>query len=115
MASEFQRSDPKSGGSIVAWGSSSCGQCEVPPPNAGFLALAAGGLHSLGLKGYPRGDLNCDGVVNYDDIDRFVLALSDPAGYAAGYPDRRRLNGDCNCDGFVDFDDISAFVAILSR
>ncbi|KPJ66117.1 MAG: hypothetical protein AMJ43_09125 [Coxiella sp. DG_40] len=38
------------GGSIVAWGSNGYGQCNVPSPNTGFAAIAAGGYHSLGLK-----------------------------------------------------------------
>ncbi len=37
-------------GSIVAWGSNSFGQTDVPAPNADFIAVAAGGFHSLGLK-----------------------------------------------------------------
>jgi hypothetical protein len=61
-----------------------------------------------------RGDLNCDGVVNFDDINPFVLALSDPAGYQAAFPNCHILNGDCNGDGYVDCDDINPFVAILS-
>jgi hypothetical protein len=61
------------------------------------------------------GDLNCDGVVDFDDINPFVLALSDPAGYAAQYPNCNILNGDCNADGVVNFDDINAFVALLGR
>jgi hypothetical protein len=60
------------------------------------------------------GDLNCDGVVNFDDINPLVLALSDPAGYQAAYPDCNILNADCNADGVVNFDDINPFVAILS-
>ena len=60
------------------------------------------------------GDLNCDGVVNFDDINPFVLALSDPAGYQAAFPNCHILNRDCNGDGYVDFDDINPFVAILS-
>jgi hypothetical protein len=63
---------------------------------------------------YERGDLNCDGVINFDDIDPFVLALSDPANYQAAYPYCDLLNADCNGDGAVDFDDIDAFVALLS-
>lgn len=40
-----------SGGSIVAWGTTNGrGQCDVPSPNAGFVAVAAGGLHGLGLQ-----------------------------------------------------------------
>ena len=37
-------------GSIVAWGDNWAGQCNVPPPNTNFVAVAAGGSHSLGLK-----------------------------------------------------------------
>ncbi len=37
-------------GSIVGWGDNSAGQCSVPAPNTGFVAVAAGGLHSLGVK-----------------------------------------------------------------
>ncbi len=60
------------------------------------------------------GDLNCEGIVNLGDINPFVLALSDPAAYAATYPDCQITNGDCNGDGLVDFDDINAFVALLA-
>jgi hypothetical protein len=60
------------------------------------------------------GDLNCDGAVNFDDINPFVLTLSDPAGYEAAYPDCDIMNADCNHDGQVNFDDINAFVALLS-
>ncbi len=61
------------------------------------------------------GDLDCDGDVDFDDINPFVLALSDPAGYAAAYPECNILNGDCDEDGDVDFDDINPFVALLSQ
>ncbi len=60
------------------------------------------------------GDLNCDGSVNGDDIDPFVLALADPAGYQAEYPECSPLNADCNPTGLVDFDDINCFVALLA-
>ena len=61
----------------------------------------------------PTGDLNCDGVIDFDDINPFVLALSDPVAYQAAYPNCDILNGDCDGDGDVDFDDINAFVALL--
>ena len=60
------------------------------------------------------GDLNCDGNVDFGDINPFVLALSDPAGYAAQYPNCDIQNGDINTDGVVDFGDINPFVALLS-
>ena len=60
---------------------------------------------------YAYGDMDCDGDVDFDDIDPFVLALSGEMAYLAQYPDCRWLNADCDCDGDVDFDDIDAFVA----
>ncbi len=60
------------------------------------------------------GDLNCDGVVDFDDINPFVLALTDPAGYAAAFPACNILNGDLTGDGLVTFDDINPFVALLA-
>jgi hypothetical protein len=35
---------------VVAWGLNNFGQCNVPAPNADFVAVEAGGVHSLGLK-----------------------------------------------------------------
>ena len=37
-------------GSVVEWGDNDQGQCNVPSPNTGFVAVAAGLNHSLGLK-----------------------------------------------------------------
>jgi hypothetical protein len=60
------------------------------------------------------GDMNCDGLVNNFDIDPFVLAISDPAAYAAQYPDCNILNGDINGDGVVNNFDIDPFVNLIS-
>ncbi len=63
----------------------------------------------------PRwGDLNCDGVVDFFDIDAFVMAVTDPAGYAATYPGCDPAGGDINGDGFVDFFDIDGFVTLVA-
>jgi hypothetical protein len=35
---------------IAAWGQNDLGQCNVPAPNADFVAIAGGNKHSLGLK-----------------------------------------------------------------
>jgi len=70
---------------------------------------------AVGPALYELGDLNCDGVVNAFDIDPFVLALTDPAGYAAAYPDCDRMLGDCNQDGLLNAFDIDPFVAILAN
>ncbi len=61
-----------------------------------------------------KGDLNCDGEVNFGDINPCVLRLTDPAAYAAAYPDCPSGNGDINEDGLVDFADINPFVALLT-
>jgi hypothetical protein len=59
-------------GAIVGWGQ----QVVVPQSELADLVAVAGGLyHNLGLKAF-YGDLNCDGVVNFDDIDVFVALLS---------------------------------------
>jgi hypothetical protein len=70
--------------------------------------------HSLGLKGRPRGDLNCDGHIDFSDIDPFVTAIVGQAAYEAAYPGCNWLNADIDGDGRVTFDDIDPFVAILS-
>ncbi len=63
---------------------------------------------------YVFGDLNCDGSVDFFDIDGFVLAVTDPAAYAEAYPDCDIMLADCNGDGRVDFFDIDAFVELVT-
>ncbi|MEW6250493.1 MAG: hypothetical protein AB1716_07585 [Planctomycetota bacterium] len=53
-----------------------------------------------------RGDADCDGYVDFRDINPFVAVL------AGGTP-CLRANCDVNGDGFVDFNDINAFVDVL--
>ena len=57
------------------------------------------------------GDLNCDGAVNFGDIDPFVLAITAAGDYAAAYPDCDVMLADVNDDGAVNFGDIDPFVA----
>jgi len=64
------------------------------------------------------GDMNCDGVRDGLDIQHFVQALIDPAGYTndhdgSPYPNCNILKGDMNYDTFVDINDISDFVYLL--
>ena len=66
-------------GEIVAWGWNDYGEYDVPVPNTGFVALAAGGRHILGLKAITPlspGNLDCDGDIDFADIDPFVTILS---------------------------------------
>ncbi len=60
-------------------------------------------------------DMNCDGVLNFDDIDPFVTAMNSQAAYEAAYPNCEWLNGDLDGNGIVNFDDLDYFVALLSN
>ncbi len=61
------------------------------------------------------GDLNCDGTVDFSDINPFVLYLSNFAAWQATYAGCPAENGDINGDGvFPDFGDINPFVALLT-
>lgn len=60
-----------------------------------------------------KGDLNCDGAVNLNDVDPFVLALLDPAFYAAAYPLCDVNRADCNDDALLNGEDIASFVSLL--
>ncbi len=54
-------------GSIVAWGRNGDGEGDVPPPNMDFIAVAAGGRHSLGLAA--NGSVAAWGLNNYGQCD----------------------------------------------
>ncbi len=69
------------------------------------------GIYRLSLA--RRGDINCDGNINFDDIESFVIALVDMAEYLQSYHECQHMNADCNGDGRVNFDDIDAFVILL--
>lgn len=90
-------------------------QIEVVWPRTGTLSartevfpgpFAADQLIVLAPQEVP-GDANCDGSVNFKDIDVFVTALGNPAAAC------RFGNVDVNADGVVSFKDIDPFVATL--
>jgi hypothetical protein len=89
------------------------GDLDLPPYGTVHLKK----IHLEGAVGiWPLwwGDLNCDSVRNAFDIDPFVLALTDPAAYAATYPNCLQNLADCNGDGAVDAFDIDPFVDLLT-
>ncbi len=67
------------------------------------------------MQTWVAGDLNCDGWVNADDIDPFLLALANPAAWRTRYPDCHLLNADINGDGLADFGDINPFAQLLTN
>jgi hypothetical protein len=63
---------------------------------------------------YAVGDANCDGSIDFDDIDAFVLGLANESEYEATYPQCDVSVLDVNRDGRVDFDDIDVFVECIA-
>jgi hypothetical protein len=62
------------------------------------------------------GDLNCDGQIDFRDINPFVLYLSKFTVWQDQYPGCNALNGDINGDGVYgqgSFRDINPFVTLL--
>jgi hypothetical protein len=57
--------------------------------------------------------LDCDGDVDFDDIDAFVLGLLNPVAYEDRFGVPATFKGDIDGDGGLDFDDIDEFVALL--
>ena len=79
-----------------------------------LLVTAGSALHVYGPpSAYIPGDLNCDGVVNYGDINPFVQAFSNPPTYLEQHSTCCYWNGDCNHDGWVTYGDINCFVELL--
>ncbi len=58
-------------------------------------------------------DMNCDCVVDMQDVEGFVMALVSPSDYQGAYPDCETQNCDLNQDGSEDARDIDWFVARL--
>ncbi len=64
------------------------------------------------------GDLNCDGLVDFGDINPFVLYMSNLPAWQAANPTCAPANGDINGDGTygqASFGDINPFVAIMQQ
>ncbi len=77
-----------------------------------FHTSMAGAIHVV--EPSLPGDMDCDGVVGFGDINPFVLALVDgQATYEAAFPDCDYQNADVSGNGSVGFDDINPFVALL--
>jgi hypothetical protein len=90
----------------------------TPDTGHGAAPLVDMGAYEFGATAPPPphlcpGDVNCDGVISYADINPFVAALLGEAGYTARYPDCWYLSADCNFDGVMSVADINPFVALL--
>ena len=77
---------------------------------AGFWAITA-------VPSVCVGDLNCDGQIDFGDINPFVQYLSDYPAWQVTYAGCNPRNGDINGDGTyggASFGDINPFVALLT-
>ena len=92
-------------------------QVNAPPNFSPVVAATVNVTNSLSFTvggGGMDGDMNCDGVISVGDIAGFVLALTNPAGYAAQFPSCNINNADINDDTVISVGDIGPFVALLT-
>jgi hypothetical protein len=101
---------------MVGWGSF-YGPTVLPSPNAGFIAIAAGGLHNLALKG--NGSIvawgyNSDGQVNVPSPNAGFIAVAAGAYHSLGLKaDGSVAAWGSNCSGQTDVPSPNAgFIAI---
>lgn len=59
------------------------------------------------------GDMDGDGVLTFDDINPFILALQAPVSYVGQYGLHPDIVGDIDGDGVLTFDDINPFITLL--
>ena len=94
----------------------------IGQPDAGVVMTGGeyeltGGFWAIG--GAPAvcvGDLNCDGTINFGDINPFVSHLSNYPQWQQIFPGCPGQNGDINGDGTYgtgSFADINPFVALM--
>lgn len=75
--------------------------------------LNTGQLYSYSVR--PKGDANCNNVLNVADIGPFVLAVTDPAAYATQFPGCDLAISDMDDNGVVSVGDIGLFVAMVGE
>jgi hypothetical protein len=92
-------------------------RAEPTPFDLGGDVRVSADVVDMGAYEYIRvpvpGDLNCDGSVDFNDIDPFIVALISRDDYESQYPACDYFNGDIDGNGPVDSDDIDGFVECL--
>ena len=107
-----QRSDPKSG-SLSSYSYAPYGYYNSIAPQGDAIRIFNYVRLVRDVPAVVLGDMNCDGVVDSDDINPFVLALIDPPGFATQYPNCDLMRGDMQPDGHVDGADVQSFIDML--
>ena len=90
------------------------GQCEVHEPNTGFVAIATGGWHALGLKA--DGSIVAWGLNDYGQCDvpepnEGFIAVAAGRSHSLGL---KGIFGDFDVDGDVDLDDLGTLDGCLT-
>ncbi len=88
-------------------------------PARGRLIAATQGRGAWQVPLACVGDCNCDGLVNWRDIDYLVAAMNDNfAGWAAAFapsqPSCSYANNDITGDGLVNWRDIDPFITVMN-
>ena len=78
----------KADGSIIAFGHNDYGQLNVPSPNTGFVGLAAGGIHSLGLRNVLPARADSSGI---DKVRTITLSFTSASTIGAAHPTAIRV------------------------
>lgn len=82
-----------------------------------LLDAANEAVYGLAWRGLAaqQGDMNGDGQVNTEDINPFILAMTNPAAYALQFPHVDMVYvGDASGDGLVNTEDINGFISLLT-
>ncbi len=86
---------------------------QIPASTNGNSTLDAAEFARFDIIVFVPGDTNCDGAIDFFDIDPFLLALFNPATYVQAYPTCDLRSADLSGDDEVDFFDIDPFLACL--
>jgi hypothetical protein len=89
---------------------------DFSPVSAGNVSIVNADISFTVAPAVCVGDLNCDGQIDFHDINPFVQYLSKFDLWQTQYPGCNPLNGDINGDGiygFGSFKDINPFVTLL--
>ena len=91
--------------SVVSFGEDAAGEL--------YICDLGGEVFKIIPSGPVLGDMNGDGAIDFDDIDPFVLGLTDPDSFEDAYGYLPTVPGDLDCNDAFDLDDIDPFVAAL--
>ncbi len=91
---------------------------EFSPVSGATVSIVSGEISFTVVPGLCRGDLDCSGSIDFDDINPFTLALSNWEAWKLTYPNCPEQNADVNGDGVYGgvngFGDINPFIELLA-